>query len=53
MLPRHSADSSRLRAQMVKGGMQVRGDTENHPMSFLMRVLYAFVTIVLAADFLI
>jgi hypothetical protein len=31
----------------------VRGDTENYPMSYLMCALYAFVTIVLAAVFLL
>jgi hypothetical protein len=38
---------------MVKGGTQVRGDTDNYPMSHLMCVLYAFVVIVLAAAFLL
>jgi hypothetical protein len=36
-----------------KGGTQVRGATENYPMSYLMFVLYAFVIIVLAAVFLL
>jgi hypothetical protein len=38
---------------MVKGGTQVRGETENSPISYLMCVLYVFVIIVLAAVFLL
>jgi hypothetical protein len=38
---------------MVKGGTHVRGATENHPVSYPMFVLYAFVIIVLAAVFLL
>jgi hypothetical protein len=53
MLPRHSADSSRLRGQVVKGGKQVRRDTENYRTAYLMCVLYAFVVIVLAVVFLL
>ena len=53
MLPRYSGDSSRSRAQIVKGGTPVRSDTENYPMTYLMCVLYAFVVIVLAAVFLL
>jgi hypothetical protein len=41
------------RAQIVKGGTQVRSDTENYPMTYLMCVLYALVVIVLAAVFLL
>jgi hypothetical protein len=48
MLPRHSAASSRLRGQVVKGGTQVRGANENYRTAYLMCVLYAFVVIVLA-----
>jgi hypothetical protein len=44
---------SRPRAQLVKGGPQVRGATENYPMSYPMLVLYALVIIVLAAVFLL
>jgi hypothetical protein len=51
MLPRHSAASSRLRGQVVKGGKQVRRDTENYRTAYLMCVLYAFLVIVLAAVF--
>jgi hypothetical protein len=48
------ADSSRSPAhKLLEGGTQVRGDTENYPMSYLMCVLYAFVAIVLAAVFLL
>jgi hypothetical protein len=46
-------DSSRIRAQMVKGGTQVRGANENYRTAYLMCVLYAFVVIVLAAVFLL
>jgi hypothetical protein len=53
MLPRHSAASSRLRGQVVKGGTQVRGANENYRTAYLMCVLYAFVVIVLAAVFLL
>jgi hypothetical protein len=49
---RYSADSSRLRAQMIKGGTQVRGVNENYRTAYLMCALYAFVVIVLAAVFL-
>jgi hypothetical protein len=50
---RYSANSYRLRAQMVKGGKQVRGANENYRTAYLMCVLYAFVVIVLAAVFLL
>jgi hypothetical protein len=51
--PSGRKDSSRLRAQMAKGGTQVRGATENYRTAYLMCVLYAFVIIVLAAVFLL
>jgi hypothetical protein len=50
---RRGKDSTRLRAQMVKGGTQVRGANENYRTAYLMCVLYAFVVIVLAAVFLL
>jgi hypothetical protein len=50
---RYSADNSRLRAQMVKGGTQVRSANENYRTAYLMCVLYACVIIVLAAVFLL
>ena len=40
-------------AQMVTGGTQMRGATENYRTAYLMCVLYAFVIIVLAAVFLL
>jgi hypothetical protein len=43
----------RLRAQMIKGGQQVRRDNDNYRTAYLMCVLYAFVVIVLAAVFLL
>jgi hypothetical protein len=46
-------DNSHLRAQMVKGGTQVRSANENYRTAYLMCVLYAFVIIVLAAVFLL
>ena len=53
-LSRYAADSSRSPAhKLLKGGTQVRSDTENYPMSYLMCVLYALVVIVLAAVFLL
>jgi hypothetical protein len=53
MLSRHSAASSRLRGQVVKGGKQVRRANENYRTAYLMCVLYAFLVIVLAAVFLL
>jgi hypothetical protein len=50
---RYSADNSPPRAQMVKGGTQVRGANENYRTAYLMCVLYAFVIIVLAVVFLL
>jgi hypothetical protein len=49
---RYSADKT-PRAQMVKGGTQVRGANENYRTAYLMCVLYAFVIIVLAVVFLL
>jgi hypothetical protein len=38
---------------MVRGGTQVRDETGNYPVSYLMCGLYLFVIIVLAAVFLL
>jgi len=38
---------------MVKGGTQVKGETENYRIAYLTCVFYAFVIIVLAAVFLL
>ena len=51
--PNGGKDTPAFPAQMVKGGTHVRGATENHPVSYPMFVLYAFVIIVLAAVFLL